>query len=134
MLVSGTEHIPGSPKVSPEKICDYACCYDNNDRFEHKRFRQLKSVAAQYVPVIVYIVVVADVPAGCALIEYPSAAWGFAPPRTGAIGRGWRGHGAKKTAASTRHGNEQNPSAFARAIALSFAVFSKENGMDASYK
>src|SRR5881227_1885570 len=41
MLVSGTEHIPGSPKVSPEKICDYACCCDNhaadnNDRFEHK--------------------------------------------------------------------------------------------------
>src|SRR5438034_10176523 len=35
MLVAGTEHIPGSPKVSPEKICDYACCCDNNDCFEH---------------------------------------------------------------------------------------------------
>src|SRR5438093_8924211 len=36
MLVSGTEHIPGSPKVSPEKICDYACCCDNNDCVKHK--------------------------------------------------------------------------------------------------
>jgi hypothetical protein len=55
-------------------------------------------VAAQYVPVIVYIVVVGSVVAG---------------------------HGTKKAAASTRHGNEQKPSAFARAIALSFAVFPK---------
>jgi len=50
------------------------------------------------------------------------------------MGRPLRGHGTKKIAASTRHGNEQKPIAFARAIALSFAVFSKENGMDASYK
>jgi len=92
------------------------------------------TVVAQYVPVIVYIVVVADVPAGCTPIEYPSAAWGFTPPRAGAIGRWLRGHGAKKIAASTRHGNEHKPSAFARAIALSFAVFSKEKGMDTSYK
>jgi len=90
---------------------------------------------AQYIPVIVYIVALVDVPAGCTLIEYPSAAWGFTSPRMGAIGR-WlrRGHGVKKTAANTRHGNEQKPSAFARAIALSFAVFSKEKGMDTSYK
>ena len=46
---------------------------------------------AQYVPVIVYIVVVVDVPAGCTLIEYPSAAWEFTLPRTGAIGRWLRG-------------------------------------------
>jgi len=50
------------------------------------------------------------------------------------MGRPLRGHGTKKIAASTRQGNEQKPIAFARAIALSFAVFSKENGMDASYK
>src|SRR2546422_5593639 len=42
-----------------------------------------------------YIVVVVDVPAGCTLIEYPSAAWGFTSPRTGAIGRWFLGHGAK---------------------------------------
>ncbi len=89
---------------------------------------------AQYVPVIVYVVALVDVPAGCTLIEYPSAAWGFTSPRTGAIGRWLRGHGAKMTAANTRPGNEQKPSAFARAIALSFAVFSKEKGMDTSYK
>jgi len=92
------------------------------------------TVVAEYVPVIEYIVVVVDVPAGCTLIEYPSAAREFTLPRTGAIGRWLRGHGAKKIAASTRHGNEQKPSAFARAIALSFAVFSKEKGMDTSYK
>jgi len=38
------------------------------------------------------------------------------------------------TAANTRPGNEQKPSAFARAIALSFAVFPKEKVMDTSYK
>jgi len=78
--------------------------------------------------------VVVDIPAGCALIEYPSAACGFTSLRTGTMGRPLRGHGTRKIAASTRHGNEQKPIAFARAIALSFAVFSKENGMDASYK
>jgi len=83
---------------------------------------------AQYVPVIVYIVALVDVPAGCTLIEYPSAGWGFTSPRTGAIGRWLRGHGAKKIAANTRPGNEQKTSAFARAIALSLAVF--PNGRD----
>jgi len=78
--------------------------------------------------------VVVDVPTGCTLIEYPSAACGFTSPRTGAIGSVVAGRWGKKTAASTRQGNEQNPSAFARAIALSFAVFSKENDMAASYK
>jgi len=89
---------------------------------------------AQYVPVIVYIVALVDVPAGCTLIEYPSAGWGFTSPRTGAIGRWLRGHGAKKIAASTRPGNEQKPSAFARAIALSLAVFPNGKDMDTSYK
>jgi len=50
------------------------------------------TVVAQYVPVIVYIVVVVDIPAGCALIEYPSAACGFTSLRTGTMGRPLRGH------------------------------------------
>jgi len=81
-----------------------------------------------------YIVAVVEAPVGCTLIEYPSAACGFTSPRTGAIRRWLRGHGAKKIAASTRHGNEQKPSAFARAIALSLAVFPNGKGMDTSYK
>src|SRR5439155_15379942 len=105
---------------------------NNNDRFEHKMI--FGTVVAQYVPVIVYIVALVDVPAGCTLIEYPSAACGFTSPWAGTIGRWLRGHGTKKIAASTRHGNEKKPIAFARAIALSFAVFSKEKRMDASYK
>jgi len=97
-----------------------------------KCFWRLKAVAAQYVPVIVYVVVVVDVPAGCTLIEYPSAACGFTSPRTGAMGRPLRGHGTKKTAASTRHGNEQKTTAFVRAIALSLAVF--PNGKDMGHE
>src|SRR5438552_6782732 len=36
MLVSGTEHIPGPPKVSPQEISEYARRRDNNDCFKHK--------------------------------------------------------------------------------------------------
>src|SRR2546429_8865236 len=50
MLVSGTEHIPGSPKVSPEKICDYARGRDNNDYFKHKMFLETKGSRSSICP------------------------------------------------------------------------------------
>jgi hypothetical protein len=37
MLVSGAEHMPGTPEIPPEYISNYAKHYNDNDGVEHTR-------------------------------------------------------------------------------------------------